>query len=71
MQLFFVQLSFVRRSCIAIVIVDRHVYVLSVRQRVCTRMHTEVLELPEVLMANKAQGKQCKANSACLKAVCA
>ena len=31
-QLFFMQLSFVRRSCIAIVIIDRHVYVLSVRK---------------------------------------
>ena len=59
MQLFFVQVSFVRRSSIAIVIVDRHVYVLSVRKRVCAHMHTELLELPEVLMANKAQGKQC------------
>ena len=48
-QLFFVQLSFV--------------YVLSVRKRVRARAHTEVLEVPEVLMA------QCKANSACLKAV--
>ena len=71
MQLFFVQLSFVRRSCIAIVSVDRHIYVLSVRKRVCACVYIEVLELPEVLMANKAQGKQCKANSACLKAVCA
>ena len=25
---------------------------------VCVRLHTEVLEVPEVLMANKAQGKQ-------------
>ena len=41
-------------------------YVLSVRKRA----HTKVLEVPEVLLANKAQGKQCKANSACLKAVC-
>ena len=46
---------------------------LSVRKRVRAgvRIHTEALEVPEVLMANKAQGKQCKANSACLKAVCA
>ena len=35
----------------------------------CLFVHTEVLEVPEVLMANKAQGKQCKANSAC-KGVC-
>ena len=60
-QLFFVQLSFIRRCCVAIVIVDRHMYVLSVHKRVlaCARTHTEVLEVPEVLMANKAQGKQC------------
>ena len=45
-QLFFVQLSFVRRSCIVIVIIDRHV--LSVH--VCARVHTEALEVPEVLM---------------------
>ena len=66
MQLFFVQLSFVRRSCVAIVIIDRHV--LSVSKR--ARAHTEALEVPEVLMASKAQCKQCEANSACLKAVC-
>ena len=56
----FVQLSFVRRSCVVIVIVDRHVYVLSVRKRMRARARThafttEVLEVPEVLMANKAQ----------------
>ena len=33
-QVFFMQLSFVRRSCVAIVIVDRHMYVLSVRKRI-------------------------------------
>ena len=42
-----------------IVIIDRHV--LLVRKRVRGRVHTEVLEIPEVLMATKAQGKQCKA----------
>ena len=36
-QLFFVQLSFVRRSCVAIVIVDRHVYVLLIYRCVCAR----------------------------------
>ena len=71
MQLFLVQLSFVRRSCVAIVIVDRHMYVLLVHKtHACAHAHTEVLEVPEVLMANKAQGKQCKANRACLKSVC-
>ena len=29
-------------------------------------MHTEVLEVPGVLMANGAQGKQDKANSVCV-----
>ena len=50
----FVQLSFVRRSCVAIIIIDRHV--LSVRINVCVRAraHTEALEVPEVLMASKA-----------------
>ena len=57
LQLFFMQLSFVRRSYVVIVIVDRHMCVLSVRKRV--RAHAEVLEIPKVLIANKAQGKQC------------
>ena len=35
--------------------------------RACARVHTEALEVAEVIV-NKAQGKQCKANSACLKA---
>ena len=39
-QLLFVQLSFVRRTCVAIVIVDRHVYVIGA----CARAHTEVLD---------------------------
>ena len=39
MQLFFVQLSFVPRSCVAIVIVDHHV--LSVCKHVHTHGHTE------------------------------
>ena len=46
MQLFFVQLSFIQRSCIAIVIIDRHVLLV----RVCARAHTEALEVPQVLM---------------------
>ena len=57
-QLFFVQLSFVRRSYVAI---DRHV----LSTRACARAHTEALEVPEIV--NKTQGKQCKANSACLR----
>ena len=66
MQLFFMQLSFIRRSCIVIIIVDCRVKVIG-----AAHAHTEVLEVPEVLMANKTQGKQCKASSVCLKAVCA
>ena len=72
MQLFFVQLSFVRRSYVAIVIIDRHVLSISVRARKCVRAraHTEVLEVPEVLIASKAQCKQCETNSVCLGFVC-
>ena len=55
-------------SCVAIVIIDRHV--LSVRKCMCACAHTEALEVPEVLMASKAQCKQCEANSVCLKGVC-
>ena len=42
-QLFFVQLCFVRRSYVAI---DRHV----LSTRACARAHTEALEVPEVLL---------------------
>ena len=42
-ELFFVQLSFVRRSYVAI---DRHV----LSTRACARAHTEALEVPEVLL---------------------
>ena len=64
----FGQLSFIQRSYVVIIIIDRHM--LSVRKCMCEHAHTEELEVPEVLMANRAQGKQCKANSVCLKAVC-
>ena len=39
-QLFFVQLSFVRRSCMAIVIVDRRVLSVRKRVRACTRIQS-------------------------------
>ena len=61
-QLFFVQLSFVRRSYVAI---DRHV----LSTRACARAYRGTGGTGSIV--NKAQGKQCKANSACLKAVCA
>ena len=60
-QLFFVQLSFVRRSYVAI---DRRVLF-------CVRARAYRGTGGTGSIVNKAQGKQCKANSACLKAVCA
>ena len=59
MQLLFVQLSLVRS-----VAIDHPE--ISVRKRVRARAHAEALKVPEVLMAIKAQGNQCKANRACL-----
>ena len=47
-QLFFVQLSFVRRSCVVIVIVDRHV--LSVHKRVRVRVHMHIRHLCNPLL---------------------
>ena len=63
-QLFFVQLSFVRRSYVAI---DRHARVIDA----CVRARAYRGTGGTGSIVNKAQGKQCKANSACLKAVCA
>ena len=55
-QLFFVQLSFIQRSYLVIIIIDRHM--LSVRKRMRAHTHIKVLEVSEVLMANKTQGKR-------------
>ena len=45
-QLFFMQLSFIQKSCIVIVIVDRHVLLV---HNTCVRARIQVLEVPEVI----------------------
>ena len=47
-QLFFVQLSFVQRLHIVVIVINFHV--LLVHKYICESAHTEALEVPKVLL---------------------